>query len=241
VAIDGDYVVVGAYADNGGAPGSGSAYFYDLTSAEPTTPVATLLNPAPQSIDQFGIGVAIAGNRAVVGAHRTAEPGAPQAGSAFVFDYGVVQINSSTIDGNTAGSAGGGIYNAGMVTISESTIAENTAAAGDGGGIYNAVDATANISASTIADNSAIAFDLLPVSQYEAEGNATDSISDSDGVLLGSTTFAAGQVGQAFNFDASSGTRVEVPGLSSFQSQSFTIEAWVMRTTLGATTTRQAV
>lgn len=39
------------------------------------------------------------------------------------------------------------------------------------------------------------------VSLYRAENNATDFTSFHNGTLRGGTTFAAGKVGQAFNFD----------------------------------------
>ena len=47
VAISGTRVVVGAYRDDTGASDAGSAYVYDLSSATPTVPMATLNNPGP--------------------------------------------------------------------------------------------------------------------------------------------------------------------------------------------------
>ena len=67
VAISGTRLVVGVTADDTGAPDAGSAYVYDLNSATPTVPVATLNNPTPAASDRFGA-VAIDGTRVVVGA-----------------------------------------------------------------------------------------------------------------------------------------------------------------------------
>ena len=85
VAISGTRVVVGAKGDNTGASEAGSAYVYDLGSATPTVPVATLNNPGPAAGDQFGSSVAISGTRVVVGASED-DTGVRQAGSAYVYD-----------------------------------------------------------------------------------------------------------------------------------------------------------
>jgi hypothetical protein len=85
VAISGTRVVVGQQRDNTGAVGAGSAYVFDLSSATPTVPVATLHNPSPEQNDSFGNSVAISGTRVVVGA-RSDNTGASAAGSAYVYD-----------------------------------------------------------------------------------------------------------------------------------------------------------
>ncbi len=85
VAISGMRIVVGAHQDDASAFNAGSAYVYDLASATPTVPVATLPNPTPASGDNFGIAVAISGTRVVVGA-RFDDTGAGDAGSAYVYD-----------------------------------------------------------------------------------------------------------------------------------------------------------
>jgi len=85
VAISGSRVVVGAPLDDTGADEVGSAYVYDLASATPTLPVATLLNPTPAFGDSFGYSVAISGTRVLVGA-RWDDTGAEDAGSAYVYD-----------------------------------------------------------------------------------------------------------------------------------------------------------
>ena len=54
VAISGTRVVIGASNDDTGASEAGSVYVYDLSSATPTVPTATLSNPAPAAGDKFG-------------------------------------------------------------------------------------------------------------------------------------------------------------------------------------------
>ena len=85
VAISGTRVVIGAYLDDTGATGAGSAYVYDLSGGTPTVPMATLNNPDPSVNDQFGTRVAVSGDLVVVGAYAD-DTGASDAGSAYVYD-----------------------------------------------------------------------------------------------------------------------------------------------------------
>jgi hypothetical protein len=86
VAMSGNLVVVGCSKnDVGGFLDAGSAYVYDLTSATPTVPVATLDNPGAATDDWFGHSVAISGTTVVVGAHQN-DAGAVDAGSVYVYD-----------------------------------------------------------------------------------------------------------------------------------------------------------
>ena len=75
VAISGTGVLVGARGDNTGAASAGRAYAYELSSATPTVPVATLNNPNPRSSDLFGYSVALSGKRAAVGTFGSGNPG----------------------------------------------------------------------------------------------------------------------------------------------------------------------
>jgi hypothetical protein len=74
VALSGTRVVVGSDGDDIGATNAGSAYVYDMGSATPTIPIATLNNPGPAVDDSFGYSVAISGTRVVVGANIRAAP-----------------------------------------------------------------------------------------------------------------------------------------------------------------------
>ncbi len=87
VGISGTRVVVSALLDDTGAPESGSAYVYDLSSGTPSVPVIAFNNPSPADADVFGWSVAIFGARVVVGAPRD-NTGADEAGSAYVYDLG---------------------------------------------------------------------------------------------------------------------------------------------------------
>ena len=66
------------------------------------------------------------------------------------------------------------------------------------------------------------------ISWWRAEGNATDAAGTNNGILLG-TTFAAGEVGQAFQMNGVTNA-VRIPASASLdlgQSAGFTLEAWV--------------
>jgi hypothetical protein len=78
VAVFGALVMVGAPADDTGAQDAGSAYLYDVGSATPTVPTATLNNPGPSAFDEFGTAVSVSGALMAVGA--------PKADSVFVYD-----------------------------------------------------------------------------------------------------------------------------------------------------------
>lgn len=84
VAIDGNYVVVGATYYGASSPistGRGTAYVYDLAGPFPTVPIATLRSPSSLTRDAFGAALAISGNRIVV-----SSPGILEAGFVCVYD-----------------------------------------------------------------------------------------------------------------------------------------------------------
>jgi len=66
VALSGSRAVVGVLFEDTGAANAGGAHVFDLDSATPTQPVATLNNPTPASDDRFGSAVAISGNHVIV-------------------------------------------------------------------------------------------------------------------------------------------------------------------------------
>jgi hypothetical protein len=71
------------------------------------------------------------------------------------------------------------------------------------------------------------------VSWYRAENNGNDSQGTNHGMLQNGTTFAAGQVGQAFNFTILN-QRVEIPDSASLDiTTAVTLEAWVAPTQFG--------
>jgi hypothetical protein len=69
------------------------------------------------------------------------------------------------------------------------------------------------------------------VAWWQAEGSAVDAVSGLSGALVGNTAFGTGKVGQSFVFDGQ-GDVVNVGNPTNLQLQSFTIEAWIQRTTL---------
>ncbi|MCA9067879.1 MAG: hypothetical protein KDA84_03090, partial [Planctomycetaceae bacterium] len=86
VAIDGDYLLVGA--PGGGGDDSGAAYLYNLTSGTPTTPVQTLLIPVADLINgdgEFGQGESISATGIVVGAPIADPSGVNDAGAAYFY------------------------------------------------------------------------------------------------------------------------------------------------------------
>jgi hypothetical protein len=85
VAISGTRIVVGAGQDDTGDTDAGSAYVYDLASATPTVPVATLNNPSPAIWAAFGHSVAISGTRIIAGAPKDSA-GGTSAGIAYLYD-----------------------------------------------------------------------------------------------------------------------------------------------------------
>jgi hypothetical protein len=70
------------------------------------------------------------------------------------------------------------------------------------------------------------------VSQWKAEGNASDFIGSNNGTLVNGTLFASGMVGQAFSFDGVDGY-VDVPALTTLNfPAAFTIGGWVKANSL---------
>ncbi|MDZ4841147.1 MAG: Calx-beta domain-containing protein [Hyphomicrobium aestuarii] len=83
VAISGDYIVIGAVADNNGGDNAGSAYIY---SASTGNFLQTIANPVPAAQDLFGFSVAAFGNYVVVGAVSDDLGGFTDVGAAYLFD-----------------------------------------------------------------------------------------------------------------------------------------------------------
>src|SRR5262249_19405130 len=79
----------GAYRHDTTFVDAGSVYVYELISATPAAPIVTLNNPSPAAGDNFGISIAMDGNRLIVGAHQD-DTGATNAGSAYVYDLAAV-------------------------------------------------------------------------------------------------------------------------------------------------------
>jgi hypothetical protein len=112
LAVSGTRVVVGAYGDDTGASGAGRAYVYDTGGSTPATPVATLNNPSPASLDSFGAAVAISGAQVLIGVQED-DTGGSEAGIAYLYDLSsgtpaspaATLLNPRPSDGDTFGYA----------------------------------------------------------------------------------------------------------------------------------------
>jgi hypothetical protein len=64
------------------------------------------------------------------------------------------------------------------------------------------------------------------VSWWRAEGNANDSADGNNGMIVGTTGYVPGRVGQAFFFDGTN-SAIVVPAATNLAGQSLTVEAWI--------------
>ncbi|MFT5430940.1 MAG: hypothetical protein ACI9OJ_001619 [Myxococcota bacterium] len=85
LAIDSDWIVVGARSDDSAANGAGAAYFFDRQSLSwAETQKVTAMDA--EAGDAFGLSVSISREFAVVGAYGNDDMG-DDSGSAYVFEY----------------------------------------------------------------------------------------------------------------------------------------------------------
>jgi hypothetical protein len=84
VAISGDYVIVGAYGNDDMGSSSGSAYIFRRTGTNEWDGGTKIVASDAYAADYFGIGVAIDGDYAVVGAYGNDDRGSIS-GSAYIF------------------------------------------------------------------------------------------------------------------------------------------------------------
>jgi len=94
-----DYIIVGAKNDNEGASNAGSVLVYDATdlTADPTR----LVNPTPQSSDQFGNSVALTDTQLIVGAYSANDFGA-DAGIIYIYDITDLSASPSRLYNSVA-------------------------------------------------------------------------------------------------------------------------------------------
>lgn len=98
LAMSGALLVVGASQDETGGSNVGSAYVFDLASATPTVPLATLRTPVPAPFGVSGCPVGISGTRIVVGAPGYTETDAIQSqGRAYVYDLASATPSTPTL------------------------------------------------------------------------------------------------------------------------------------------------
>ena len=95
VSISGDYIAVGAYAEDTTASAAGSVYIFKRVSDSNVTQIAKLQASDAEASDLFGYSVSISGDYIAVGAYRE-DTTATDAGSVYIFkrvsDSSVTQI-----------------------------------------------------------------------------------------------------------------------------------------------------
>jgi len=72
--------------------------------------------------------------------------------SSYLYNFGTLTLNNSTVSGNSISGNGGGIYNGGTLTLINSTVSGNTSYF-SGGGIYNEATGTLTLNNSTVSGN----------------------------------------------------------------------------------------
>ena len=98
VSISGDRILIGAYLDNDNGYESGSAYLYERQQSGTWLAIAKLTAGDGATGDEFGFGVSIDGDIAVIGARGHDDDGfpvIPDAGSAYVYER---QVDTSWLE-----------------------------------------------------------------------------------------------------------------------------------------------
>ncbi|MBN2024916.1 MAG: hypothetical protein JW809_19220 [Pirellulales bacterium] len=92
LAVQGDYLLIGAPGEDAGATDAGAVYVYHGLSS---TPVATLTIPSPAADDSFGSAIAWLGNDILVGAPQRDLPTVADAGMVYRFAFTGTEQNPS--------------------------------------------------------------------------------------------------------------------------------------------------
>jgi hypothetical protein len=163
VAISGTRVVVGSSEEGAGTGYGGKAYVYDLDSATPTVPIATLANPQPVSGALFGAAVAISGTRVIVGAPGD-DTGAAQAGRAYVYDLsGATPATPVAVLDNPSPNVddgfGGAVAIAGSIAVVGAEEDDTVATDAGRAYVYDLAGATPAVPMLTFDDPTAVAGD----------------------------------------------------------------------------------
>jgi hypothetical protein len=82
VALSPAYALVGSTGADAGGTNAGAAHLYDVTTG---ALLRTFMNPTPTAADNFGISVALSGNRALISASGD-DAGGTNNGAAYLFD-----------------------------------------------------------------------------------------------------------------------------------------------------------
>ncbi|MCH7698162.1 MAG: FG-GAP repeat protein [Chloroflexi bacterium] len=124
-AIDGDTAIVGARREDAAGNGAGAAYVFERDQGGPNNwgQVKKLTASDAQALDTFGIGVAVSGQTAIVGAHLESEAGA-NAGAAYVFE---AQNTPTGTDVEVAVGSGVTVTFPTVTTAGDTTVTTSTA------------------------------------------------------------------------------------------------------------------
>ena len=137
VAIDGNYAIVGAFAeDDAGGEMSGKAYIFNVTTGQL---LWTLNNPnayGTSASDQFGYVVDISDNYAIVGAKAEDDAGGLNSGKAYIYDVTTGQLLRTLNNPNAYGTSENDAFG-GSVAISGNYAIVGAYAEADTGGLYS--------------------------------------------------------------------------------------------------------
>jgi CSLREA domain-containing protein len=125
-----------SFATNSAGLGAGLYVGESVTSGSPTTAAHTV-NTCTLAANSASSGAAIdveSGFSLTINTSTISGNGAASGGG--IANLGTLNVNRSTLFGNTAAGAGGGLWNTGTATLTNSTVSGN-AATTQGGGIYN--------------------------------------------------------------------------------------------------------
>lgn len=192
VAVNGNRVLVGTPSEDTGAPNTGAAHLFDVTTGDL---LHTFNNPTPEGGDLFGDAVALEGDRVLIGAFLDDE-GEENSGAAHLFDATTGDFlqtfsNPTPARGDVFGSA---------LAISGNTIAIGARADDEGAnnsGVVHLFDATTGDFQQTITNPTPDVGDVFGVS-LTAHGNTllVGAIADDEG---------ASNSGAAHVFDLTTG------------------------------------
>lgn len=210
VALDGNRLVVGSVArDHGSAVDAGAAYVYDRTGSTWGAPTV-LVAPSPAAQDDFGSGVAVAGNTVFVGALGRQVGSAASAGAAYV--YGLsgttwsLQQSLTAIGGQTGDLFGNALAISASATVPTTRYLVVGAVGAQAGGVAHAGAAYLFTSTSGGAFTQTQKLAAVDAATNAFVGTAV-AIS-SDRVLLGApgVNTNALRAGAAYVFDPSGGS-----------------------------------
>jgi filamentous hemagglutinin family protein len=133
VSINKDLTVRGAGADNTSVDGQNTRQVFDIAAGIVNLEGLTIQNG---SVSDSGGGIRVVSGSTVNVNNSTVKGNSADFQGGGIFNEGTLAVTNSTISGNSTKNDGGGIQNRGTLMVTNSTISGNTATE-DGGGIEN--------------------------------------------------------------------------------------------------------